>query len=159
VPDLETLVDRIVEIAAQHMKNDGFVTSVTFFSTTVNELGLPEKGCLFLPWDPRLSKDEMRFAQDRIIERTQADIIINVMESWAVKIDEKELDVRRPSQHPERKEIVVVYGEAREGKTISMYIPIIRDGDSSRLALDQKERCLDHAVGRFANYFGRQAEA
>jgi len=161
-PGIAQLVDEVIKIADLHMRTDGYVAPVTMFQTTRNaDTGVPENGCLMMPWSEIGNKDQVRFVQERIIDRTRASLVLNVVESWGVKdlnLANGE-DMPRPSKHPNRIEMVVIHAESREGETITVFLPILREGDSARLDIENQERANGGIVGRFGGYFRQEPEA
>lgn len=107
-------------------------------------------------------KDTVRAFLDDALSKTNGVGIAFVTEAWAVNYD-LDLDgvfhdfyTKRPSQHPNRIEIVSIVCEHMTGASASFFkIPILRDGDKVTLGEPEKNRMPQIPTGgRFNDFFG-----
>lgn len=98
-----------------------------------------------------------------MVKATKAIGVIFITEAWLATIDYESANVlqERPSEAPNREEVLFVTFEHRDGTAI-WKAPIVRWGDGATLGTFETLK-MDLGVGRFANLLGKlrppQAEA
>jgi hypothetical protein len=69
-------------------------------------------------------------------------------EAWALVVPTPTGQLPRPSQHPDRVEVVIVEAEDKSGQNLTAHMPIKRKGDA--VTLGEPEYFGDVGSGRFA---------
>jgi len=162
---LAKLVDSFEASARANFAQDGEIRPVTLLGATRKPNGARERGLAAIPWDgTRCGKDELRDLQQSAIENLEADWICNIPECWAVFETDCSVDIDyptmvKPSEHPERRELIQIRAECRDG-VISRTLIIERDAGGKGMlspAIEQRLGAADAAVdavgSRFAGYF------
>lgn len=104
----------------------------------------------FTPWSSNLDKALAGLFMCRQIKLNKAVRVVFVSETWMVETKgDKEIHCQ-PSQHPDRKEVLMINGEDKTGEQVYRHYEILRPQNKLGPAMNR-----DYAVsvGRFANMF------
>ena len=172
IDGLESFIERMVPLMRSNLERDGELMPFAVICgkrdpRDGSALKQPEPiiVALAVPMRNDGDKDTVRAALDDAISKTNGVGIAFVTEAWAVSYEAEpglfhDFYNQRPSQHPNRIEIVSIVCEHRTGASASFFqIPILRDGDKVTLGEPQKNRMPRIPTGgRFNDFFGLARE-
>lgn len=106
--ELKDLMECTLEQSKELLLRDGYVRPVAFiyYGNDVDVVGLS--------FENQEDKVKQMYALGKLAKMKKAGAICIVAESWYVTSDKKYLDVI-PSEHPMRKECIIITGECQEG--------------------------------------------
>jgi hypothetical protein len=106
-----------------------------------------------LDFDER-GKDIYAEAIQQVCKATKAVGAVFICEAWTARYDADGGVVGRPSESPDRREILAVWLDHRDGR-IYCSAPIERDGDRATLGAFEWDDANADTFGRFVNLLGR----
>ena len=110
---------------------------------------------LLLPFNNEIQKDLASAALKDLVIRADPDIVVYVAEAWSAHVKPEELknpNYTRPSERPDRIEIIAVQIEFKTGEKYSCHADIVRNGDSVKLK--EFEYIADqNSMGKFVDFY------
>lgn len=99
-------------------------------------------------------KDIVSEALKRLVEATQPDYVVYASEAWSAAYPKGQFPkgTPRPSQNPNREEVLIVQIEFKTGETYGCCAKIIRDEKTVKLS-EFKVNKIAIQTGRFANFY------
>lgn len=79
-------------------------------------------------------------------------------EVWHVKQEGVDMNIR-PSEHPDRVEAVMIYGEWRDCSQATIFAPILRDEQGNVSLGDPDPLVYDNMTGRMVGFFPQRDES
>jgi len=166
--DALSLLEHVYDTASEILQRDGQVLSVAFFRIGPNaqmpqaildahpDVEPPEPGTVamlpLLTGDDE-EKDLSAAVMWTAFEVLDADLVVQVSESWVVKATNPDVDMNIPPRmHPDRTEAIVLIAHKRGGRTWTVIAPIERDADGKPSIPEQmpEPQFADSVQGRFA---------
>ncbi|MCS6860750.1 MAG: hypothetical protein NZT92_10580 [Abditibacteriales bacterium] len=166
--DALSLLEHVYSTASEILQRDGQVLSIAFFRVGPNaqippaildaypDVEPPEPGTVamlpLLTGDDE-EKDLSAAAMWTAFEMLDADLVVQVSESWVVKATNPDVDLSIPPRlHPDRTEALVLIAHKRGGRAWTVIAPIQRDanGKPSIPAQMPAPQFADSMRGRFA---------
>lgn len=156
IENLERFCELLVPMMRHNVEADGHLSPIVFLFASDGLHMLPLIG-------PLCDKDVAAQAVRDQVAKLNAWAVVHASEAWSATYDTSSLvvDLTRepsPANHPERREIVNVLCEHRNGDAIDMTLPMLRDGE--RVTLGEPERLrlrVNERMGRMTNFFGKGA--
>jgi len=162
-----SLFNRIYESATQILAKVGNLEPVAFFRTGEHPQlpGIPHG--MIVPCQMDMpgtdsGKDALAHVLRDLVHKTDADLVLLVLESWMVKPSEQEAQYFKregcfqvmPSKHPNRIEIVLFSLSKSNGDSWSAWVQIQRDS-SNHPSIPEQPPKLEflRSGGRFGNLF------
>jgi hypothetical protein len=150
-----TTITKVVEVPFLKM---GELPPTWFLQKKSGEVGI-----FCTPWGDTDEKDSVNDQMKSLMERNEIVRYALVTESWLVTLPSppegttiKSYRGPRPSQHPDRKEVIIVVGGDREGNSVEGSADIIRDdGGKATLGEFKLEFNKYTMQGRFVNLLRR----
>jgi len=167
------LFNRIYESATQILAKAGNLEPVAFFRTGEHPqlTGMPTGMVVPVQMDMPGSdagKDALAHVLRDLVKKTDADLVLMVLESWMVKPNEQEAQYFKqegcfkvmPSKHPNRMEIVLFSLSKSNGDSWSAWVQIQRDSHNQPSIPEQPPKLeFLKSGGRFGNLFEPDADA
>jgi len=153
--------------AAQMLQRDGELQPVAFFRVGSKPTMKGPQPKMIVPVKMDMpgndqGKDALAETLRHITKQLDADLVLMILESWMVKPNEEETDYIqkhgewkvRPSQHPDRIEIVFFTVSKPTGESWSAWAEITRDANNKpSIPLEPPKLEFLKAGGRFGNLF------
>lgn len=166
--DALSLLEHVYSTAAEILQRDGQVLSVAFFRIGPNarmpqeildahpHIEPPQPGTVamlpLLTGDDK-EKDLSAAVMWTAFEMLDADLAVQVSESWVVKATDPNVDLSIPPRlHPDRMEAIVLIAHKRGGRAWTVVAPIERDANGKPSISPQmpEPQFADSMGGRFA---------
>jgi len=164
------LFHRIYRKSVELMSKDGSIQPIAFFRAGDHpRLQGPSKGMIIpvqmdMPGNDH-GKDGLAQLLRHLAKDLDADLVLLVLESWLVKPTPAEAQyiqqtgefAVRPSQHPDRMEIVLFTMQAKNGDSWSTWVEILRDSNN-KPSIPSTPPKLEYLKcdGRFGNLFEQE---
>ena len=164
---------RIYESAAQLLSKHGQLEPIGFFRTGEHPQlpGMPQGMIVPIQMDmpgTDAGKDALAQVLRELVKKTDADLVLLVLESWMIKPSETETNYFKqegcfqvpPPQHPNRMEIVLFSLSKSSGESWNAWVEIHRD-QNNRPSLPEQPPKLEFlkSGGRFGNLFEPDVDA
>ena len=166
------LFNRIYESATQILAKEGHLEPMAFFRSGEHpQLSQIPPGMIVpvqmdMPGNDQ-GKDALAHVLRDLVQKTDADLVLLVLESWMVKPTEQEAQYFKqegcfkvmPSKHPNRIEIVLFSLSKSSGDSWSAWVEIQRDSNNQPSIPEQAPK-LEYLKtgGRFGNLFESDAD-
>ena len=166
------LFQRIYESATRILAKEGHLEPMAFFRSGEHPLlsqippGMIVPVQMDMPGNDQ-GKDALAHVLRDLVKKTDADLVLLVLESWMVKPTEQEAQYFKqegcfkvmPSKHPNRIEIVLFSLSKSNGDSWSAWVEIQRDS-SNQPSIPEPAPKLEYLKtgGRFGNLFESDAD-
>ena len=167
------LFQRIYESATQILAKEGHLEPMAFFRSGKHPRLSQIPAGMIVPVQMDMpgsdaGKDALAQVLRDLVQKTDADLVLLVLESWMVKPTEQEAQYFKqegcfkvmPSKHPNRIEIVLFSLSKSNGDSWSAWVEIQRDSRNQPSIPEQPPK-LEYlkSGGRFGNLFEPDADA
>lgn len=143
--ELREEMDRVRNVVYRNMPQTGVTSMMAFMFD-----GSKKLACFPMPFHDDEEKDEYIYVLNHIVDEMNFNTVVLVSEAWQSESNKKAPDVR-PSEDPNRDEVLIFVGGTKKGDRLALSQKINRDSDGMIVSLDDPLEVRDY-VSRFFDF-------